>query len=205
MVRRIAPHLAEPLKQLVALGMLSLALLGYVAPATAQSASALTLSPTHSVLRFSVDTAVASLNGRFTRYSGKLVQDPQRQSISRLSIDIRISEVAIDPTEGFEYLSPESLFRSLPNPLIHFTSERIEALGSSRYRADGILTQGQKRWNVSLPFTAQRLANQGTSVSFRLTGKLAEIDTPLPLSLNPQRDRGSLEGRLVFTASGNSR
>ena len=156
------------------------------------------LSSPQSVVRFAVDTALASMTGRFTRVSGKLVVDSAK--ISKLMLDVRLSEVRIDPTQGFEYLSPESLFRSLPNPMVHFTSDSIASLGGAKYRADGTLTQGSKRWRVSLPFSARRVAGQGTHVSFRLTGRLAELDTPLPLSLNPQQDRGVIEGRLLFLA-----
>lgn len=169
-----------------------------VAPRGA-AADTQSLSKPQSVLRFAVDTSLASLTGRFTRLSGKLSVDASR--ISKLMLDVRISEVAIDPTQGFEYLSPESLFRSIPNPTVHFTSESIASLGAAKYRADGTLTQGNKRWRVSLPFTAKAIPGQGTHVNFRLTGRLAELDTPLPLSLNPQQDRGSIEGRLVFVGT----
>ena len=158
-----------------------------------------TLSTPHSVVRFAVDTSLATMTGRFTRISGKVTIDASR--ISKLIFDIRLSEVVIDPTQGFEYLSPESLFRALPNPMIHFTSDSIASLGAAKYRADGTLTQGTKRWRVSLPFTAKQVAGQGTHVSFRLTGRLAELETPLPLTLNPQQDRGSIEGRLLFVAA----
>lgn len=157
------------------------------------------LVASQSALRFSIDTAIASMNGRFTQFSGKLQLASQPATIKKINVDIRISEVAIDPSQGFEYLSPETLFRTLPNPVLHFVSDAIVSLGTNRYRADGILSQGQKRWNVSLPFTAHTTAHQGTTLHFKLAGKLSELDTPMPLSMNPQRDRGSLEGRLVFS------
>ena len=127
------------------------------------------LDTNHSSIGFTVrHMVVAKVNGRFTRYDGKLTLIGE--DLTRASVEVKIEAPSIDT--GVEardnHLRSPDFFDVAAFPKVIFRSRRVEAAGSQRYRVVGDLTlrdttrevvlEAEFLGRVTDPFGAERLA-----------------------------------------------
>jgi len=105
------------------------------------AASTWNIDPTHSAIHFAVRHMVVSkTRGRFARWSGKLVFDPNKPAAS--SVEVTIDPAGIDTGDAQRdaHLRSPDFFDVEKFPTASFKSTRIEEAGRDRYRVIGDLT-----------------------------------------------------------------
>ncbi|HEY6907984.1 MAG TPA: YceI family protein [Myxococcales bacterium] len=99
------------------------------------------IDPTHSAIQFAVRHMVVSkTRGRFAKWSGKLVFDPEKPTAS--SVEVSIDPASIDTADEQRdgHLRSPDFFDVQKFPTASFKSKRIEDAGGDRYRVIGDLT-----------------------------------------------------------------
>jgi polyisoprenoid-binding protein YceI len=99
------------------------------------------IDPTHSAIQFAVRHMVVSkTRGRFAKWSGKLVFDPEKPAAS--SVEVSIDPASIDTADAQRdgHLRSPDFFDVEKFPTASFKSTRIEDVGGDRYRVTGDLT-----------------------------------------------------------------
>jgi polyisoprenoid-binding protein YceI len=105
------------------------------------AASTWNIDPTHSAIQFAVRHMVVSkTRGRFAKWNGKLVFDPEKPEAS--SVEVSIDPASIDTADAQRdgHLRSPDFFDVEKFPTASFKSTRIEDAGGDRYRVTGDLT-----------------------------------------------------------------
>ena len=99
------------------------------------------IDPTHSAIHFAVRHMVVSkTRGRFAKWSGKILFDPENPVAS--SVEVSIDPASIDTADAQRdgHLRSPDFFDVEKFPTASFKSTRIEAAGGDGYRVTGDLT-----------------------------------------------------------------
>jgi len=108
---------------------------------TAQSTKPWNIDLAHSGVHFSVRHMVISkVRGRFAKFSGSLLLDPQ--DLTRSSVDIRIDAASLDTgvADRDAHLRSADFLDVEKFPELAYKSQRVEKSGEDRYRVVGELT-----------------------------------------------------------------
>lgn len=91
-------------------------------------------------LGFNVAVNGEQVTGRFSRWSSRIVFDPERLSESSVRTSIDLASVATGDGERDNMLAGSDFFATAANPQATFVSTDIRSTGGNRYQARGTLT-----------------------------------------------------------------
>lgn len=114
-------------------------------------------------LGFTVTVNGEQVAGRFSRWSSKIVFDPERLGKSSIRTSIDLSSVATGDGERDSMLVGSDFFATAAHPQAVFTSADIRSIGGNRYRASGTLSLKGVSRPVRLDFTLDIKGNRATS------------------------------------------
>ncbi len=106
----------------------------------AEAAPEWKVDPDHSSVNFSIDHIYAKILGRFDRFTGTVLFDPQNLAGSSLSFSIETASVNTFVDKRNEHLRTADFFDVGRYPAITFVSKRIEEVPGRGYVVTGILT-----------------------------------------------------------------
>src|SRR5579862_9501837 len=99
------------------------------------------LDTAHTQVEFTVkQMMVATVRGRFNRFSGVLNLDEANPSASSVNITIETASIDTGQEGRDNHLRGPDFFDATQFPTITFVSTRVEGLGGERYRVVGDLT-----------------------------------------------------------------
>ena len=97
--------------------------------------------------------------GVFKKFEAVLDIDGSLES-AKITVTVNAGSVFTDNDLRDEHLHGEDFFHASKYPEIVFTSESIEALGDSKYKAVGKLDFLGKEWDFEFPFTFRGMADE---------------------------------------------
>lgn len=162
------------------------------------------LNRTRSVVRFDVDSPVLQVGGRIPEIAGSVELDPATQQLRSVEFRVNLSSVELDAQDGgLAMLSPEALFRSMPNPIASFRSTDITRINEHNYRVRGRISHGGNSWDLNVPVSRLAQSQDEATYVVKLSGplNLQQLSLPVPRGAG----RGSLDGRLVFQRAARAR
>jgi polyisoprenoid-binding protein YceI len=99
------------------------------------------LDTVHSSIRFSIRHLVISkVHGRFGKWSGTVELDDEAPSSAFVQARIEAASIDTNEPDRDKHLRSADFFDAERFPEITFTGQRVERLGSDRYRLTGVLT-----------------------------------------------------------------
>lgn len=126
--------------------LLGVMMLGLSTAAVAEPMD-LTIDEGHSRIFFNVShQGLSFMHGRFSRFDGTIVFDPDAPGASSINITIDPTSVDMFHADLNEGLRDERFFNTQTYPQIQFVSEKVERTGVNFYKITGNLTMlGQTR------------------------------------------------------------
>lgn len=105
------------------------------------------IDPSHSLVEFSVKhMVIATVKGRFSKFSGSIVEDAENLAVSSVSAEIDAASIDTRDEKRDGHLASPDFFDVQQFPTISFTSTRVEPHGGDRLNVIGDLTiHGQTR------------------------------------------------------------
>ena len=114
-----------------------------MSPTTAPAVQARTtwqIDPAHSLVEFSVrHMMVSTVKGRFTRFSGAILDVAEDPSLSSVQVEIDPSSITTGDEQRDAHLRSADFFNAGAHPVIAFKSTRIEGT-RDRFKVIGDLT-----------------------------------------------------------------
>ena len=106
-----------------------------------------------SSLGFSTSFEGESFEGRFARFSPRIVFDPKQLAGARFDVGIELASADTKNDERDEALRGNGFFNSRKTPQARYLATRFRALGGNRYVAEGTLTLNGISKPVPLQFS----------------------------------------------------
>lgn len=126
------------------------------APMAAGTATAWTVQPRNSSIRFTGTSSGAAFRGRFDQWSARIWFDPANLAGSRAEVIIQTASAKTgDATQTTTLAAPE-WFDAQTFPTARFVATQFTALGGERYQATGTLYVKDRAVPVVMPFTYRR-------------------------------------------------
>ncbi|HUA77821.1 MAG TPA: YceI family protein [Acetobacteraceae bacterium] len=153
-------------------------LLGLVAGAVPASAGPLDylISQHYGTIGFSVSQlGIFSVDGRFTRFAGRLAIDQQHPTETRIDVTIEAGSAAMASSDAVSMLRSPAYFDVAQYPAIHFVSKSISQVASGSFVIHGDLTIRGITHPQALEATLvneQDPPSGPTIADFRVTGNL---------------------------------
>ncbi len=135
--------------------------------------------PGRSEINFVARQFGVPLAGSFKRFSAQARFDPQSPQSSRVSLQIELGSVSLDPEANAHLVKPE-WFDSARYPQATFLSRSIKVLGNGAYEVNGTLTIKGHGRDVTVPVQLKPVAGLSTATGSillkRLDFKIGEGD-----------------------------
>jgi polyisoprenoid-binding protein YceI len=106
-----------------------------------------------SSLGFSASFEGEAFEGRFAKFSPRIVFDPRQLSGARFDVGIELASADTKNDERDEALRGNGFFNSRKTPQARYLATRFRALGGNRYVAEGTLTLNGISKPVALQFS----------------------------------------------------
>ena len=152
-----------------------------------------------SVVRFRLESQIAQFQGRMTDFSGTVEVDSRDGTPTAIELRIDIGAVEVDTRPEFDLISPEAVFRSIPDPVATFRSKTITQAAKGQYKVVGTLRRGGRSWQLNLPFQVVRSGPLSSEYIVKLSGPVLAGELPL-LNATGGGVTGTLNGRILCTA-----
>jgi polyisoprenoid-binding protein YceI len=95
----------------------------------------------HSSIQFHVrHLMVSKVHGRFTKWDGELVIDPENPALSRVNVSIEAASIDTQEPKRDDHLRSADFLEVEKFPHLTFTSTKIAKTGDDRYALTGDLT-----------------------------------------------------------------
>lgn len=104
----------------------------------------------HSEVGFSVRHLMSRTRGRFARFSGEVRLDRARPERSSVTFEVDAASIDTRQADRDAHLRSGDFFDVERFPVVRFTSEQVEPLGSGAFRVDGVLELRGVRKSLSL-------------------------------------------------------
>lgn len=147
---------------------------------------------------FSVDNSGETVNGGFSRWTAKIVMDPDRPDSADIRVEIDLSSATVGDAYQDGMLAGEEFFDTAAHPRAIFTAKGAERTGRNSYRAVGTLSMKGASRPQSIRFTLS-----GTGDSRKVAGS-ASI-ARLPFGVGNGESSGGLAPRVAVTFQFNAR
>ena len=99
------------------------------------------IDPSHSAIHFSVRHMVVSkTRGRFTRFGGEILFDPEKPAASSVSVTIEPASLDTADAQRDTHLRSADFFDVEKHPQASFRSTKVQDLGGGKLRVTGDLT-----------------------------------------------------------------
>ncbi len=122
-----------------------------VAAAPLNAAQSYKIDPVHSEVSFQVRHLVSTVTGKFDKFQGTVVMDPQDPAASNVSFQIDASSIDTGVDKRDNHLRSQDFFYVEKYPEITFKSEKVAATGKDSYDVTGTLTMRGVAKEVTLP------------------------------------------------------
>lgn len=106
-----------------------------------------------STLRFSYKQMGVPMEGKFSKFTARMVFDPAKLNISQAQFDVDLASIDTGVAEADEEVKGKQWFNVKTFPTARFVSTGVKSLGGNRYEALGKLAIKGRELNVSAPFT----------------------------------------------------
>ncbi len=122
-------------------GLVAAALLALAppSPARAEAASYL-VDPEHTAGNFSIRHFFSRVPGRFTRFEGAVVADPQNLTAGSVTFSIDASSIDTNEAARDRHLRSDAFFDVENHPRITFVSRKVSRAGEGKLKVEGDLT-----------------------------------------------------------------
>ena len=147
---------------------------------------------------FSVDNSGETVNGGFSRWTAKIVMDPDRPDSADIRVEIDLASATVGDAYQDGMLAGEEFFDTAAHPRAIFTAKGAERTGRNSYRAVGTLSMKGASRPQSIRFTLS-----GTGDSRKVAGS-ASI-ARLPFGVGNGESSGGLAPRVAVTFQFNAR
>ncbi|EQB07855.1 polyisoprenoid-binding protein [Sphingobium quisquiliarum P25] len=122
---------------------------------------------------FSVDNGGEAINGSFSRWTAKIVMDPDRPESADIRVEIDLTSASVGDAYQDGMLAGDEFFATAAHPRAVFTAKGAEASGRNSYRASGTLSLK----GVSRP-QAIRFTLSGSGQSRKVAGSASIARLP---------------------------
>ncbi|MFN8391426.1 MAG: YceI family protein [Bdellovibrionota bacterium] len=159
------------------------------------------LDKSQSRCHFELKGNLIDLNGKFNAYNGVVSFDSTNRKPLQVALKADISDVTVARTDSLgslEALSPEALFRAIPNPIVAFNSTSITPISSNLYQVNGVLRRGNKEWNASFRANFALQSAVRSMVSAKVSGPVLNFASQLPFKVANGNDEGMVDCQLTF-------
>jgi len=120
-------------------------------------------------LGFTYTEMGVNLDGRFARYSARLVFDPAHPEAARVALDVQMSSVDAGADEATTEVAGTAWFDTARYPVAHFESNGMKLLAAGRYQLSGSLTIKGRTRTIVVPVAYQAQGARGVlSGEFRI-------------------------------------
>ena len=125
--------------------------LGLAAATPAQASETWVVDPTHSGVGFAVrHMMVSTVNGYFTKFSGKVQVDPKNIASSQVEAEIDVASINTHVQKRDDHLRSADFFDVAKYPKMAFKSTKIQQAGKGKLKITGELTMHGKKQMVTL-------------------------------------------------------
>ncbi len=111
------------------------------------------LQANQSRLSFAYKQMGVPMEGRFGRYTARIVFDPARPGTAQARFELELASIDTGVAEADEEVLGKLWFNVRVYPAARFVSSRVKALGGNRYTVFGKLTIKGRTLDVAAPFT----------------------------------------------------
>ena len=147
---------------------------------------------------FSVDNSGETISGGFSRWTAKIVMDPDHPDSAVIRVEIDLASASVGDAYQDGMLADDEFFNTTAHPKAVFTANGAEKMGRNSYRAAGTLSLK----GVSRPQSI-RFSLSGTGNSRRVAGS-ASI-ARLPFRVGNGESSAGLDPRVAVTFQFNAR
>lgn len=128
--------------------------------------AALILMPAFGAETYHIDTAhsevsfrvrhlgLSKVSGRFTKYQGMILLDPQDVSKSKVEVTIEASSIDTDSEARDKHLRSEDFFEVARFPTIHFKSVSVKPVSKTQFELIGDFTMHGVTKRIAIPVTS---------------------------------------------------
>lgn len=156
------------------------------------------LDPQLSSVRFTSHSLLQA-SGKFISYNGQILVNSLSKKIEDIKLTLNASKIQLDPTDNpMQMLTVTELLKTLPNALLHFTSQEVIPLEKNNYRILGYITRGTQKWNVNFRVNLNTRNPKQTECIFKNETKVPQGNNDIPSNLNAIGGNLEFEGKLVF-------
>jgi len=152
-------------KKIIQLIILSAALIGFSAIATAQQR----LVPSESEIAFTSKQMGVPVSGKFKKFDAEVAFDPKKPDAAKVNFTVDLLSADIGNTETETELKKPGWFNSAKVPAATFQSSSVKSLGAGRFEFSGKLSVKSISQNVIVPVTVTQSGGKSRAVgSFNL-------------------------------------
>jgi len=151
-----------------------------------------------SKMHFEMSGSLLALSGKFNRYNGSISLAPGSLSPQKVILKIDVSDVEVAPVENLPYLSPEAIFRAIPNSVVTFTSTNISEVSPNNFRIQGKTTRGGKVWETTFKAVRRKSSASESEFYLNMSGPISSFVSELPPTFQGMQQEGTLECTLNF-------
>jgi len=119
------------------------------------------LQPDKSAVTFAYKQMNVPMDGRFSRFSGRISFDPAKAAATQAEIAIELASIDTGSPEGNDEVAGKLWFNTKQFPVARFVSTAIKPLGNNRFEVAGKMSIKGRTHDVTTPATFRQEGSQG--------------------------------------------